>query len=281
MKLDEHGVPTSNVRATATAAAREATNREDFFPRATDILGVDVETIPGKEEADLSFTGAVSAIEQSHTHHPAPYVVIDLGGGSTEFAYGVGQGASSTAAVSIPVGCVRVTEMFIKSDPPTEEELKAAEAYVEGQLKPVLQSIPIGEASTFIGVAGTVVILAALELALPEYDRLRVQGHHMSYETLRALYKSLSSQDREGRRIRPGMEDKRCASYSLRYTVVVCDAGFLLWARVDVIVGGACAFCTLMRVLGIQARHDRSRAHNGVEVTTRALFIAEHHRLGR
>ena len=112
----------TDVRATATSAARDASNRDDFFTAAHDALGVTPELLSGDEEAALSFLGATADLDA-----PAPYLVVDIGGGSTEFVLGTD---APTGLVSLDIGCVRITEQFLESDPPAPEELSNAVAAV-------------------------------------------------------------------------------------------------------------------------------------------------------
>ena len=151
--LDEHGVTT--VRATATSAARDASNREEFFAAAHDALGVTPELLSGDEEAALSFLGATADLDA-----PAPYLVVDIGGGSTEFVLGTD---APSGLVSLDMGCVRITEQYLESDPPAPEELSNAVAAVRDLVAEVPRVIPgATDAATLVGLAGTVTTVAAV-----------------------------------------------------------------------------------------------------------------------
>ncbi len=156
--LAEHGV--TEVRATATSAARDASNRDEFFTAAHDALGVSPELLSGEEEAALSFLGATADLDA-----PAPYLVVDIGGGSTEFVLGTDE---PVGLVSLDMGCVRITEQFIYSDPPAPEELSNAVAVVRDLVADVPRVIPgAPDAATLVGLAGTVTTVAAVELGHP------------------------------------------------------------------------------------------------------------------
>lgn len=173
----------SRVRFVATSAARDASNREEFFAGVRARLGVDAEVISGDEEAFLSFTGAVSALPSAH----APALVVDIGGGSTELVLGR-KGAAGPVVergVSLDVGSVRLRERFLHSDPPSDAEVAAATAFVDGLLD--ASGVDIAAARTWYGVGGTATSLAALTLGLETYDRERVHGSVVSRGDLGAL----------------------------------------------------------------------------------------------
>ncbi len=157
--MDDLGV--TRARATATSAARDATNREQFFAAGRDALGgVPLELLPGEEEARLSFLGATSGVTD-----PPPYLVVDIGGGSTEFIVGTD---GPDALVSVDMGCVRLTEQFVHSDPPAPDELSALVSAVRDHLADVARDVPgVRDARTVIGLAGTVTTIAAIEMGLP------------------------------------------------------------------------------------------------------------------
>jgi exopolyphosphatase/guanosine-5'-triphosphate,3'-diphosphate pyrophosphatase len=166
------------VRMVATSATRDAGNRDEFFAMTRDILGVEAEVISGDEEARLSFTGAVGDLEPAD----GPFVVSDIGGGSTELVVGTwdGKRAEVTGALSVDVGCVRITERCLPSDPPTAEEVALAKAFAEGALQPAFDAVPVSQARTWVGVAGTITTLSALAQGLPEYDSERTHLSRLS-----------------------------------------------------------------------------------------------------
>jgi exopolyphosphatase/guanosine-5'-triphosphate,3'-diphosphate pyrophosphatase len=214
--LDDHGV--EQVRATATSAARDAENREDFFAAARDVLGVTPELLAGEEEARLSFVGATTGLEQ-----PGPYLVVDVGGGSTEFI--VGRDAPE-GLVSVDIGCVRLSERFLHSDPPSPEELSTALGLVRDHLHDVDRELPgAAAARTLIGLAGTVTTMAAVELGIPEYDAERLHHFVLTREAAEDVFRTLATEPAEARRHNPGLEP----------------------GRVDVIVGGALVVVAVMR----------------------------------
>jgi exopolyphosphatase / guanosine-5'-triphosphate,3'-diphosphate pyrophosphatase len=215
--MDENGV--TAVRGTATSAARDATNRDDFFGPAADALGAELELLSGEEEARLSFLGATAEL----TDEPAPYLVVDIGGGSTEFVLGT---SKPEGLISVDIGCVRVTEQFLASDPPAPEELSAAVSVVRDHLADVARELPgISEAQTLVGLAGTITTVAAVEQGLPEYDRERIHHFRLSKAAAEDVFRTLALEPADVRRHNPGLE-----------------AG-----RVDVIVGGAIVLVSILR----------------------------------
>lgn len=159
----------TRVRMVATSAARDVKNRDEFFAMTAEILGTVVpgavaEVISGQEEAGLSFYGAVAELDAGG----APFVVVDLGGGSTEVVLGDGAGVST--GFSANIGCVRLTERCLHSDPPTAAEVAAARDVVRQLLGEALRVVPVEEARTWVGVAGTFTTIAALAHDLTTYD---------------------------------------------------------------------------------------------------------------
>ncbi len=205
--IDTHGV--GAVRATATSAARDASNRDDFFGPARSVLGVDLELLSGTEEAALSFAGATAELAD----RPGRYLVVDIGGGSTEFAAGTvhDDGHVRVAgAVSVDVGCVRVTERFLHSDPPTPTELAAARAHCDDVVADALDRVTGGRtAEQLVGLAGTVSTLAAVDLGLDRYDRDRVHHHVLTADRIGRLTDELLALPAAARRSVPGMEPGR------------------------------------------------------------------------
>lgn len=217
--LDDHGV--TRLRATATSAARDAANRDEFFAAATDALGVTPELLSGEEEARLSFLGATIGLDA-----PGPYLVVDIGGGSTEFVLGTD---APTGLVSLDIGCVRVTEQFLESDPPAPEELSNAVTTVRDLIADVPRVVPgASDAATLVGLAGTVTTVAAIEQGLPEYDPARIHHFVLTRDAAEDVFRTLATEPAAQRAHNPGLEP----------------------GRVDVIVGGAVVLVSVLRVLG-------------------------------
>ncbi len=169
------------VRMVATSATRDAENREDFFAMTRELLGqiqpgAQAEVISGDEEAHLSFRGATADIDPAR----GPFCVIDLGGGSTEFV--MEQGARSTQ-----MGCVRVTERFMRTDPPTGEETAAARTYIRGRIAEAAEIVPFAQARTFVGCAGTFTTLSALAQDLDTYDPERIHMSEIPFDRMREV----------------------------------------------------------------------------------------------
>ncbi|HSO95133.1 MAG TPA: Ppx/GppA phosphatase family protein [Acidimicrobiia bacterium] len=212
----------TRIRATATSAARDATNRTEFFTAARDALGVEPELLTGDEEAGLSFAGATAAL----TDEPAPYLVIDIGGGSTEFTVGT---TEPDAAISIDVGCVRITEQFLHTDPPAPEELSAAVLTVRDHLGDVTRALPqLAAAKTAVGLAGTITTVAAVEQGVP-YSRERVHHFRLTRGAAEDVFRTLALEPTTQRSHNPGLEP----------------------GRVDTIVGGAIILVATMRALDL------------------------------
>jgi len=215
--MDRLGV--ERVRMTATSAARDAANREDFFAAADGVIGVRPELLTGEEEARLSFRGATSELEPSE----GPFLVVDIGGGSTEFAVGT---TEPQGVLSIDIGCVRITEKFLHGDPPTAEELSQALSVVHDYLDDVARELPAtAEARRLVGLAGTVTTVAAVEMGLPEYDRRRIHHFVLTKEAAEDVFRTLATEARAQRVHNPGLEE----------------------ARADVIVGGTAVLVAVMR----------------------------------
>jgi exopolyphosphatase / guanosine-5'-triphosphate,3'-diphosphate pyrophosphatase len=217
--LDDLGA--RRVRATATSAARDAANRDDFFGPAGDVLGIEPELISGNEEANLSFVGATAGLSE-----PAPYLVVDIGGGSTEFIVGTRE---PDGLISVDMGSVRLTEQYLASDPPAPEELSAAKSIVRDHLADVEREIPtVLDAGTLVGVGGTITTVAAIELGLPDYDPDKINHFRLTKAAAEDVFRTLATETAEQRRHNPGL-----------------DPG-----RVDVIVAGALELVTIMRAYG-------------------------------
>ncbi|MCE7008660.1 Ppx/GppA family phosphatase [Kibdelosporangium philippinense] len=157
-----------SVRMVATSATRDASNRDDFFGMTESLLGAPAEVISGDEEAALAFTGAVGDMDPDE----GPFLVVDVGGGSTELVLGTWDGVKATpqAARSTDIGCVRITERCLRSDPPTAGEIEEARELARQVLRAAFDVVPVDQARTWIGVAGTATTMAAISLGLPEYD---------------------------------------------------------------------------------------------------------------
>lgn len=225
--MDRLGVPEGRVRMTATSASRDAANREDFFVAAREAVGVAPELLSGDDEARLSFLGATSDLDPA----AGPFLVFDLGGGSTEFVYGgAGPDREVEAALSLDLGCVRLTERFFDADPPAPEDLSAAISYTDAWLDDVVREIPqAGDAATVIGLAGTVSTVAAVEQGLATYDPAAVHHFVLTRDAAEDVFRTLATESRADRLQNPGLEE----------------------ARADVIVGGCCALVAIYRRFGL------------------------------
>ncbi len=246
----------SAVMGVATSAIRDAVNSASFLQPAAKLLGTELRVLSGLAEGQLSYRGATSELPSSR----GPYLVVDLGGGSTELVCGTGDGAAAEV-VSLDVGCVRVTERFLGSDPPARAELEAAQSYVAGLVQIVALEHPafVAEARVaaglpggsldvvlpgargvgtprgvharrLVGLAGTVSALTMLSLGLESYDRGSVHHAHLTRDEVSRLAGILATEDVATRRSRRGMEHDRA----------------------DVIVGGTVVLLTIMEVLGYE-----------------------------
>ena len=221
--IDRYGV--EKVRMTATSAARDAANREEFFDAAEAVLGVRPELLTGDEEGRLSFLGATADLDPAG----GPFLVCDIGGGSTEFVWGT---TEAEASISTDMGCVRMTEAWLHSDPPDPLELSQALSIIGLHLDDVLREIPQAPtATTFVGLAGTVSTAASVELGLSEYDRNRIHHFELSREAIEDVFRTLATESIEERAENPGLEPQRA----------------------DVIVGGMCVLVSIMRRFGFDS----------------------------
>jgi len=217
--MDGLGVAPGRVRITATSAARDASNRDDFFGPAEAVVGAPVELLGGEEEGQLSFDGATAELDPSL----APFLVVDIGGGSTEFSVAEG-------SMSVDVGCVRLSELYLDHDPPLPEELHACITVTAEHVKDVVRELPaVADARTFVGLAGTVTTAAAVELGLQTYDRDAIHGFVLTRAAAEDVFRTLATEARADRVHNPGLEE----------------------ARADVIVGGMCVLVAIMRELGL------------------------------
>ncbi len=216
--MDDFGV--GPVRMTATSAARDAANRELFFAAAEEAIGTCPELLTGDEEARLSFRGATAELDPAD----APFLVVDIGGGSTEFAAGTGEG-DPDGVLSVDIGCVRLTEKFLHSDPPSPVELHQALSVVRDYLEDVARELPAAaEARQLVGLAGTVTTVAAVEQGLP-YERDRIHHFVLTREAVEDVFRTLATEKRADRIHNPGLEP----------------------GRADVIVGGTAILVAIMR----------------------------------
>lgn len=165
------------VRFVATSASRDVSNRSEFMDGVLSRLGIEPDIISGDEEAKLSFLGATADLVNEQEPPAAPYLVVDIGGGSTEFVLGT---TGPTAAISTNVGCVRMTERHLISDPATAQEIAAAIADIDAAIDLAYQSVPISQAHSLIGLAGSVTTVAAIALGLSEYDSTAIHGSRIS-----------------------------------------------------------------------------------------------------
>jgi len=220
--IRQHGVEC--VRFVATSATRDAGNRAVFVDGIKARLGVEPEVVSGAEEAGLSFAGATSVLP---TLAGELVLVIDLGGGSTEFV--VGDSGGVKAAISTDMGCVRFTERYLLSDPPTADEIAAAEAAVEAKLLDVLAAIPLAAVTRVVGVAGTVTTITAQALGLANYDS----------EAIHAAVVPLQDMDRAAGDLLGMSRAERAA------------LGFMHPGRVDVIGAGSLIWRTVLRRLAV------------------------------
>jgi exopolyphosphatase/guanosine-5'-triphosphate,3'-diphosphate pyrophosphatase len=184
--------------------------------------------LSGEEEGRLSFCGATAELDPAG----APWLVADIGGGSTELIVGGDASRPPDAVVSLDIGCVRISERFLRSDPPRRDELHGAREFVAGLLREVTADRPAFEAAaTLVGLAGTVAALAAIDQGLDTYDRSRVHHYLLTRETVERLLVTLAGEPTAARRRRPGVEHDRA----------------------DVIVGGTVVLAELMRHFGFDA----------------------------
>ena len=218
--MDELGV--ERVRITATSAARDAANRDDFFLVAKEIVGVEPELLSGDEEARLSFRGATADLDPAD----GPFLIVDIGGGSTEFVVGT---TEPEAALSVDIGCVRITEQELHHDPPLAEELSIALSLIDAYLDDVDREVPgASEARTLVGLAGTITTVAAVEIGLAEYDRERIHHFHLTHAAAEDVFRTLATESHDDRLGNPGL-----------------DPG-----RADVIVAGCCILVAIFRHWG-------------------------------
>ncbi|HEX7166857.1 MAG TPA: Ppx/GppA phosphatase family protein [Acidimicrobiales bacterium] len=215
--LDRHGV--ERVRMTATSAARDAANRDEFFDAAEAAIGARPGMLSGREEGELSFRGATAGLDPGD----GPFLVVDIGGGSTEFVVGT---TEPEGVVSVDVGCVRVTEKFLHADPPDAGELSDALTVVRQHLDDVVREVPpTMDAARLVGLAGTVTTMAAVELGLPPDDHAALHHFVLTRAAAEDVFRTLATERLRDRVHNPGLERERA----------------------DVIVGGAIVLVAVMR----------------------------------
>jgi exopolyphosphatase / guanosine-5'-triphosphate,3'-diphosphate pyrophosphatase len=205
------------VRMVATSATRDAANAAEFIRGVTGILGVPPEVLSGDEEARLSFTGATAGLGADHR---PPYLVVDIGGGSTEFVLGTGE---PEAALSVDIGCVRMTERHLHANPPLPGEVAAATADIDAALDVVAAKVPVTTARTLIGLAGSVTTVAGIALGLPAYDPARIHLARIPAAQVGQIARELLGQDYHQRAAIPVMHPGR---------IDVIGAGALVLDRV-------------------------------------------------
>jgi exopolyphosphatase/guanosine-5'-triphosphate,3'-diphosphate pyrophosphatase len=209
-------------RFVATSATRDAGNRGDFVALVQDAFGIEPEVVSGDEEAALSFLGATRGLVAE-----PPFLVVDIGGGSTELVLGTDR---VEAAASVDVGCVRLTERHLRDDPPGPEQVAAALADVERALAAAARLVPVDRARTAVGLAGSVTTVAAMALGLPSYQPERIHLSRISAQDVRAVTDRLLSMTRAERAEVPSMHP----------------------GRVDVIGGGALVLRAVVDRFGLE-----------------------------
>ena len=218
--LDEHGV--ERLRAAATSASRDAANRDEFFDAVEEVVGVRPELLSGDDEGRMSFLGATGDLDPAR----GPFLIVDIGGGSTEFILGTDH---VEGVISVDVGCVRLTEKFLDHDPPLPEELTACISFADTYLDDVLREVPgSAEARTLVGLAGTITTVAAVEIGLATYDRDAIHHFVLTRDAAEDVFRTLATEALADRIHNPGLEQ----------------------ARADVIVGGCCVLVALFRRFG-------------------------------
>ncbi|MEV5972658.1 Ppx/GppA phosphatase family protein [Streptomyces sp. NPDC051921] len=226
--IEEFGA--EKLRFVATSASRDAENRDDFVRGVVEILGVEPEVITGDQEAEFSFTGATGEL-----HGDDRRLVVDIGGGSTEFVVG---NRHVEAARSVDIGCVRLTERHVRHDPPSAEEIAAIRADVRAAMDLAAETVPITEAGTLVGLAGSVTTVAAIALGLQEYDSTKIHHARISRAQVDAVVDRLLA----------STHDERAA-------IPVIHPG-----RVDVIIAGALVLAEIMERTGaaevVVSEHD-------------------------
>ncbi|MFE6055057.1 exopolyphosphatase [Kitasatospora sp. NPDC056446] len=228
------GVGPERVRFVATSASRDAENSDEYAKGVQDILGVGPEVVSGEEEARLSFLGATK--ELTGDRFPAPYLVFDLGGGSTEFVRGTDD---VEAARSVDIGCVRLTERhFGGAELPSAEQVEEARAHVRAELDKAEEAVPLTGAATLVGLAGTVTTVSAIAQGLSAYDSEAIHHSRVSREQVARIARELLAATHAERAAIPSMHP----------------------GRVDVIAAGALELLEIMERTGaaemVVSEHD-------------------------
>jgi exopolyphosphatase / guanosine-5'-triphosphate,3'-diphosphate pyrophosphatase len=209
------------IRFCATSATRDATNRHLFVDGVRDRLGIELEVISGDEEAALSFAGAIKDLDPSN----GPFLVVDIGGGSTEFVFGT---STVEAARSVNIGCVRMTERHFASDPATAQQIELARTDIQAAIAQAAAVVPITQAKTLVAVAGTATTVAAAALVLPEYDRYAIHLSRISAQQTHDAATMFATSTREQR----------------------LALGYMHPGRVDVIAAGSMVLSEIMKATG-------------------------------
>ena len=209
------------IRFCATSATRDATNRHLFVDGVRERLGIELEVISGDEEAALSFAGAIKDLDPSN----GPFLVVDIGGGSTEFVFGT---ATVEAARSVNIGCVRMSERHFASDPATPEQIEAARSDIQAAIAQAAAVVPITKAKTLVAVAGTATTVAAAALELPEYDRYAIHLSRISAQQTHDAATMFATKTRDQR----------------------LSLGYMHPGRVDVIAAGSLVLSEIMKATG-------------------------------
>ena len=209
------------IRFCATSATRDATNRHLFVDGVCERLGIELEVISGDEEAALSFAGAIKDLDPSN----GPFLVVDIGGGSTEFVFGT---STVEAARSVNIGCVRMTERHFASDPATAQQIELARTDIQAAIAQAAAVVPITKAKTLVAVAGTATTVAAAALDLPEYDRYAIHLSRISAQQTHDAATMFATSTREQR----------------------LTLGYMHPGRVDVIAAGSLVLSEIMKATG-------------------------------
>lgn len=209
------------IRFCATSATRDAGNRELFTDGVERILGVKVEVIPGEQEAALSFIGATKELSQSD----GPFLVVDIGGGSTEFVFG---SKTVESAKSVNIGCVRMSERHLNLQPPTMASIAEAIIDIDIAITQAAKEVPITEAKSLVAVAGTATTVAAAALKLENYDRHLIHLSRISAKSVFQVAASFQSMNKDQ----------------------LANLGYMHPGRVDVITAGALVLSRIMAATG-------------------------------
>lgn len=219
--LAEHGV--TRVRMAATSAARDAANRDEFFGRVEEVLGVVPELLAGEEEGRLAFAGATAGLDPAR----GPFCVVDIGGGSTEFAVGASE---LERVMSVEMGSVRFTDRYVENDPPAPEDLVACISVAEAHLADVVREVPeLADVQTWIGVAGTITTVAAVEIGSPHDEYGRTHHFELTHAAAEDVFRTLVTEPLADRVHNPGLHPDRA----------------------EVIVAGSSILVAIMRTLHI------------------------------